>query len=248
MFGALLDKDKGGHCTVRPTHETYATKQLYLPDTAILVTRFMTEAGAGEVVDFIPVTGTAVTPRHRLVRMIRCVRGSMTFDVEIAPRFNYGRTGHKLHITENGAVFAAKDGTELSVHPTREPEDERLVDVLMDRQDDLHFSLTLQAGQQRGLILESAADGPPRQFNLADSSATQAPGTYDGTPGGFVLRRPVEGSLGAARRQPSRSTRWSPTRRAFAMAVRDGLTAPMLGKKLVSTTYGLSRSSHRVRG
>jgi hypothetical protein len=41
---------------------------------------------------------------------------------------------------------------------------------------------------------------------------------------------------------PRRSTRWSPTRKAFAMAVSDGFTAPMLGKKLVSTTYKLSTS------
>ncbi|WP_406164919.1 glycoside hydrolase family 15 protein [Streptomyces sp. NBC_00996] len=168
VFGALLDKDKGGHCTVRPKHATYATKQLYLPDTAVLVTRFMTEAGAGEVLDFMPVTGTTVTPRHRLVRMVRCVRGSMTFDVEIAPRFDYGRKGHKLHMTEHGAVFASDDGAELTVHAIREPEDERILEVLTDRQDDLHFTLTLQAGQERGLILESAADGPPKEIRLAE--------------------------------------------------------------------------------
>ncbi|MFD8544880.1 glycoside hydrolase family 15 protein [Streptomyces sp. NPDC059649] len=166
VFGALLDKDKGGHCTVRPKHATHATKQLYLPDTAILVTRFMTEAGAGEVLDFMPVTGTKVTAGHQLVRMIRCVRGSMSFEVEIAPRFNYGRTGHQLHLTEHGAVFAADDGTELTVHPVREPEDDHLVDVRPDR-DDLHFTLTLQAGQQRGVVLASAADGPPREIRLA---------------------------------------------------------------------------------
>ncbi|MEU1165593.1 trehalase-like domain-containing protein, partial [Streptomyces sp. NPDC005921] len=71
VFGALLDKENGGHCTVRPAHPTHSTKQLYLPDTAILVTRFMTEAGAGEVIDFMPVTGTTVTRRHRLVRLVR---------------------------------------------------------------------------------------------------------------------------------------------------------------------------------
>lgn len=168
VFGALLDKDKGGHCTVRPKHATYTTKQLYLPDTAILVTRFMTEVGAGEVLDFMPVTGTRVTPRHQLVRMVRCVRGSMTFDVEIAPRFDYGRMAHKLHMTEHGAVFVADDGTELTVHSIREPEDERILDVLPDRQDDLHLTLTLQAGQERGLILESAADGPPKEIRLAE--------------------------------------------------------------------------------
>lgn len=46
VFGALLDWEKGGHFSVRPTEETYTTKQLYLPDTAILVTRYMTESGA----------------------------------------------------------------------------------------------------------------------------------------------------------------------------------------------------------
>ncbi|AWW41317.1 glycoside hydrolase family 15 protein [Streptomyces cadmiisoli] len=166
VFGALLDKDKGGHCSVRPRSATYATKQLYLPDTPILITRFMTEAGAGEVVDFMPVTGATATPTHRLVRMVRCVRGKMTFEVEIAPRFDYGRTSHSLHLTEHGAVFEAADGTTLTVHGVREPADDRLLDVLMDRRNDLHFTLTLEAGQQRGIILESAADGPPREMRL----------------------------------------------------------------------------------
>ncbi|MFD9097326.1 glycoside hydrolase family 15 protein [Streptomyces collinus] len=166
VFGALLDKGRGGHCTVRPAHQTYATKQLYLPDTAVLVTRFMTEAGAGEVLDFMPVTGTTVTDRHRLVRMVRCVRGSMTFDVEIAPRFDYGRQAHQLRMTAHGAVFVAADGTELTVHPIREPEDTRLADVLLDRDADLHFSLSLAAGEQRGLILEMGAEGPPTEVRL----------------------------------------------------------------------------------
>ncbi|MEY9989147.1 GH15 family glucan-1,4-alpha-glucosidase [Streptomyces sp. V4I8] len=168
VFGALLDKEKGGHCTVRPRHHAYATKQLYLPDTAILVTRFMTEAGAGEVIDFMPVTGRTVTESHRLVRIVRCVRGRMTFEVEIAPRFDYGRQAHRLHISTHGAVFAAKDGSELTVHPIREPDDERLLDVLADRRDALHFTLTLEAGQERGLCLEWAADGPPRELRLAE--------------------------------------------------------------------------------
>ncbi|MGY5044511.1 glycoside hydrolase family 15 protein [Streptomyces sp. 900105755] len=168
LFGALLDKDKGGHCTVRPAHPTCSTKQLYLPDTAILVTRFMTEAGAGEVVDFMPVTGTTATDRHRLVRLVRCVRGTMTFDVEIAPRFDYGLMKHQLHITPHGAVFAAEDGTELTVHPVREPEDQRLADVMTGQDADLRVSLTLAAGEQRGLMLETGAEGPPREIRRAE--------------------------------------------------------------------------------
>ncbi|WLW56741.1 glycoside hydrolase family 15 protein [Streptomyces sp. YU58] len=166
VFGALLDKEKGGHCAVRPAHQTYTAKQLYLPDTAVLVTRFMTEAGAGEVVDFMPVTGTTFTHRDRLVRLVRCVRGSMTFHIEVAPRFDYGRSKHELHLTEHGAVFAAEDGKELTVHPIREPDDERLVNTFTDQDADLHMSLTLQAGQQRGLMLEMGAEGPPTEVRL----------------------------------------------------------------------------------
>src|SRR6185437_306705 len=49
----------------------------------------------------------------------------------------------------------------------------------------------------------------------------------------------------AASATPSRSSRWSPTRKALAIAVSAGLTALMLGKQLVSTTYRLSSSCAR---
>ncbi|WP_405468690.1 glycoside hydrolase family 15 protein [Streptomyces canus] len=166
VFGALLDWEKGGHFTVRPAGTTFATKQLYFPDTAILVTRFMTESGTGEVVDFMPVTGAVATDRHRLVRMLRCVRGSMTFEGDIAPRFDYGRAPHELRITEHGAVFAS-EGLELAVHAVREPEDERLLNLLSG-DSDLHFTLRLRAGQQRGVVLESSPDGPPHEIRVAE--------------------------------------------------------------------------------
>ncbi|MFI1467837.1 glycoside hydrolase family 15 protein [Streptomyces wuyuanensis] len=166
VFGSLLDSDNGGYFKVAPVDRTYATKQLYLPDTAVLVTRFMTEAGAGEVVDFMPVTGPTATRRHRLVRLLRCVRGSLTFKVDIVPRFNYGRSPHKLHYTERGAVFAADD-LELTVHAVREPEDVRLVPLDLGDHD-MHFTLTLEAGQERGVVLETFADGPPRHIHHAE--------------------------------------------------------------------------------
>ncbi|MCX5395041.1 glycoside hydrolase family 15 protein [Streptomyces sp. NBC_00094] len=167
VFGSLLDRRKGGHFSVRPVAETYTTKQLYHPDTAVLVTRFMTEAGAGEVVDFMPVTGTTATDRHRLVRMLRCVRGSITFEGEFAPRFDYGRKPHELHVSEHGALFTSED-LDFAVHPVREPQDERLLRIRRGDDDDLCFSLSLRAGQQRGLVMESAPDGPPREIRLEE--------------------------------------------------------------------------------
>ena len=92
---------------IRPSVDAFSSQQMYLPDTAILITRFLTPEGIGEVVDFMPVSGDVATDRHRLVRLVRCVRGRMTFEVDIAPRFDYGRKPHELQVTDSGAVFTS---------------------------------------------------------------------------------------------------------------------------------------------
>jgi GH15 family glucan-1,4-alpha-glucosidase len=143
VFGALLDHERGGHFRVRPATGAFATKQMYLPDSAILLTRFMTEAGVGEVIDFMPVTnGALVTASHRLVRMVRCVRGRMAFDLDIAPRFDYGRRSHQLHLTEHGAAFVS-EGAALTLNLVREPGDAPLAQTRASEAGDLHASFTL---------------------------------------------------------------------------------------------------------
>ena len=83
VFASLLDADRGGHYSIRPDRDDYVSKQLYLPDSAILVTRFMTPDGVGEVHDFMPVAEGGATERHDLVRRIQVVRGTMRFAVEL---------------------------------------------------------------------------------------------------------------------------------------------------------------------
>ena len=80
IFGALLDHEQRRPLPRRARRRRASRrKQLYFPDTAILITRFMTEDGVGEVVDFMPVHRRGRRPTdHRLVRMVRCVRGEMT--------------------------------------------------------------------------------------------------------------------------------------------------------------------------
>ena len=168
IFGALLDHRRGGHFRVRPTAEAFTRKQLYFPDTAILVTRYMTEAGVGEVVDFMPVSSSTVaTNRHRIVRMVRCVRGQMTFEVDLAPRFDYGRERHESQVTDAGAVFKGTS-TAMTVHLVREPEDARLAQISTRDNGDLHAELTLVAGQMRGMVVETGSEGPPRQLRVAE--------------------------------------------------------------------------------
>ena len=70
IFGALLDDERGGHFRVRPAGTDYTSKQMYFPDTAVLVTRFYTDSGMGQVSDFMPPAGATATDRHRIVTAI----------------------------------------------------------------------------------------------------------------------------------------------------------------------------------
>ncbi|HEX8969984.1 glycoside hydrolase family 15 protein, partial [Oryzihumus sp.] len=166
LFGALLDADKGGRFRIRPTGTDYETKQMYFPDTAILVTRFLTEEGVGEVADFMPISGAEATDRHRLVRMLRCVRGHMSFELELAPRFDYGRASHTVEVSEDGAVFRSLAG-DFAVHIVRAAEDERLGHAT-EHDGDLTMSLSLQAGQIRGAVLETGASGPAQRVDVEE--------------------------------------------------------------------------------
>jgi GH15 family glucan-1,4-alpha-glucosidase len=169
MFGALLDHERGGHFRIRPSDGVFDSKQLYFPDTAVLITRFLTDAGVGEIVDFMPTTSTTyAVDNHRIVRLLRCVRGRMTFDLDVAPRFDYGRRPHEVHVTEHGAVFDSH-GSSLTLNIVREPDDVHLVRPQVDAAGDVHASFTLEAGQVRGMVLETAADGPPREIRVAEA-------------------------------------------------------------------------------
>ena len=169
IFGSLLDHDHGGHFRIRPTVDTFNQQQLYYPDTAILLTRFLTDAGVGEVVDFMPIANPAfASDRHQLVRMFRCIRGEMTFALDIAPRFDYGRESHETHVTEDGVVFRGPQSA-LSINIVREPDDARLVHgVQMGPQGDLHIEITLAAGQSRGLVMETGEPRSLRQIRVSE--------------------------------------------------------------------------------
>ena len=59
----------------------------------------------------------------------------------------------------------------LTLHVVREPDDERLAQARIE-DGDVHASAShLVAGQMRGVVLESAADGPPREIRVAEIAA-----------------------------------------------------------------------------
>ena len=167
VFASLLDAHRGGYFSIRPERDDYGSRQLYLPNTAILITRFMTPDGVGEVIDFMPVAEGAATDRHRLVRLVRVVRGVMRFVSEIKPRFDYGRQDHKVDVSENGAVFRSQDLT-LTLHRAGVGDG---VETEIERDgNDLRIVGTLEAGEVGGLILDSAG-GSPRHVPVEETRA-----------------------------------------------------------------------------
>lgn len=169
VFGSLLDADAG--CwTVAPVLEdstadaealradmageqpghTGGTQQFYLPDSAILVTRFLTPEGVVEVQDFMPVL-RADDPDHRqrLVRRVVCVRGAVSVAMRLAARPDYGRARVEPRRSEHGLRLVDGD-LDLALSST--------ADLVVDGPD-VTSRLRLSAGEAALFVLEVLESG-----------------------------------------------------------------------------------------
>ncbi len=153
IFASLLDRRRGGHFRIAPKAPGYRSYQIYFPQSACLITRFLTDGGVGEVVDFMPVEDPAVVSgRRRIGRGIRVIRGAMDFVLDCAPRFDYGRREHQLDLSAGGAVFRS-GGAVVALHG---------VGGAAADGGDVHLELTLRAGESRRFLLETSPAGGPR--------------------------------------------------------------------------------------
>ncbi|MDP9481398.1 MAG: DUF5911 domain-containing protein, partial [Actinomycetota bacterium] len=103
VFASILDGEKGGHFSLHPAEYT-RSQQLYLPDTNVLLTRFLSPHGVAEVLDFMPIEDDREI-RHDLIRDVRVIRGKMTIEVDCRPAFGYARQEHTTEFLESGVVF-----------------------------------------------------------------------------------------------------------------------------------------------
>src|SRR5947208_10099540 len=104
IFAALLDHKKGGSFKLSPVLDGAQHKQLYLPDSNILLSRFLSNDGVAEISDFMPV-GELGT---RLVRRAKAARGEMRFRMVCDPRFDYGRADHQIERKKQQAIFISR--------------------------------------------------------------------------------------------------------------------------------------------
>ncbi len=125
VFAALLDADRGGRFKLAPLLSDATRKQLYLPDTAVLLTRFLDTAGVAEVSDFMPVEDAGQA--HNLVRRAKTVRGEVRFQMRCEPRFDYARSPHTVELRGvREALFVGRAGSAELVLRLRSSEPLRL--------------------------------------------------------------------------------------------------------------------------
>jgi len=106
VFAALLDDKKGGFFRISSSVDDVTCRQFYWPDTNVLVTRFFSADGVGEITDSMPVDEPGPWHgQHQLVRHVTVARGSMHFRTECRPAFNYARDQHKVEICPDGVSF-----------------------------------------------------------------------------------------------------------------------------------------------
>ena len=92
VFGAILDPERGGSWTISTARKDSRTHQFYFPQSAALITRFLTADGVIEVHDFMPVLQPKDdTHVQRLVRRVVAVRGTTTVNMVLDARPDYGR-------------------------------------------------------------------------------------------------------------------------------------------------------------
>ncbi|WP_101784286.1 glycoside hydrolase family 15 protein [Nonomuraea indica] len=165
VFAAILDADRGGAFELAAAVPA-RTKQFYFPDTNVLITRFFTEDGVGEIQDFMPVSEGSgdggEVDRHRLIRRVVCVRGSIPFRARVAPRFGYGARPHE--VTERGGVVLfSSDDLSLALTAT--------VPVARDERD-ATAEFTLKEGQSEVFALDRVDGGvEPRGCPHAEADA-----------------------------------------------------------------------------
>ena len=146
VFGRLLDWDRGGHCEIAPAGPAEVRRR-YLPGTNVLETRFLTDRGELTVTDCLAVRpeSTDPDPLHQLLRLIRCETGSVTVEVDLRPRFDFGLTVPRLDLGSptEGVVLGGADA--LIVQSSFDLEQVELCGVVA--------RLTLSAGDEGFLAI-----------------------------------------------------------------------------------------------
>ncbi|GCF08685.1 glycoside hydrolase family 15 protein [Dictyobacter arantiisoli] len=154
IFGAILDAHNGGRFRIAPAESDSSSirhDQLYVPETNILITRFITRDGVAEITDFMSIRHrTGNMHRSLLIRSVKVIRGSLTLELTCRPAFQYAREMPGVTITQEGALF---QGNDLQLALTSS------VPLLQDDDRNVSATFTLHAGHSARFFLEDVREG-----------------------------------------------------------------------------------------
>lgn len=160
VFAAILDEKQGGTFKIAVLHDS-SHRQLYLPETNVLITRFLSEEGVGEVVDFMPIARPGQAKRNEIIRIVHSVRGTLPCRLDCTPAYDYARAEHSTHLVPAGAVFEAPgaDFALLSPLPLEPAAGGVCADFTLAPGEEVVFAFRYgEAGRGREL-LEAPPDG-----------------------------------------------------------------------------------------
>lgn len=165
IFASLLDSERGGYFSIVPEMKEIKTKQLYIPGTAILITRFFSDDGIVEVTDYMPVSEKADFRFNTIVRKVKAVRGEVDVKMYCKPRFRYASQPHEAKRSQGSILFKAKNngGTTMRLSSNVK---------LSTRSHDGYADFHLKESEKVLFVLEAAADGNESRFKDIESYGT----------------------------------------------------------------------------
>lgn len=164
VFGSILDSKKGGYFKIAPSENTTRKKQIYWPDTNVLVTRFFTPNGVVEITDYMPVgIKKGQHGFHQLIRRVSAIHGSVDLKLECFPAFNYARDDHNVEITSKGARITSKKLT-LGL----------ATDVNLQKVDkEIKAQFSLQEGETANFVLHKIDESTQDTITLSNPKAEE---------------------------------------------------------------------------
>jgi len=165
VFGALLDDRIGGRFVLSPSGGEHR-RQIYLPNTNVLVTRFFTGEGTAEVTDFMPVGreagGDTTQSARQLVRIAKAIRGPVHFRMECRPAFDFARQKHQVELAPDGlaARFTGTAGPFVlkATREMRRDADAAVAEFVLESGQEAHFALRHSSPEDAGNLMEEPLD------------------------------------------------------------------------------------------
>jgi GH15 family glucan-1,4-alpha-glucosidase len=110
IFAALLDPKKGGAFEITPQISDARRFQMYVPESNVLLTRWLGVHESAEITDLMPVPLGEKDP-SRVIRRVAVTRGEVSFKLKCWPRLDYGRRKPKMSVKKGRAYFQCGDFT-----------------------------------------------------------------------------------------------------------------------------------------